>query len=88
MQSSCEMASACFGGSCAQQFRRSAKILHFGLPDSRVTSVIRQFITTVLDSFNGSSSELTLGSFQKQCHPDPEIISGTVIRKKSEDLFN
>jgi len=53
-----------------------------------VTSVIRQFITTVLDSFNGSSSELTLGSFQKQCHPDPEIISGTVIRKKSEDLFN
>jgi len=53
-----------------------------------VTSVIRQFISTVLDSFNGSSSGLTLGSFEKQCHPDPQIISGTVIRKKSEDLFN
>jgi len=35
-----------------------------------------------------SSSGLTLGSFQKQCHPDPQIISGTVIRKKYEDLFN
>ena len=88
MQSSCEMASARFGGSCAQQFRGSAKILHVRLPDSRVTSVIRQFITTVLDSFNGSSSGLTLGSFQKQRHPDPQIISGTVIRKKCEDLFN
>jgi len=53
-----------------------------------VTSVIRQFISTVLDSFNGSSSGLTLGSFQKQCYPDPQIISGTVIRKKCEDLFN
>ena len=50
--------------------------------------MIRQFISTVLDSFNGSSSGLTLGSFEKQCHPDPQIISGTVIRKKSEDLFN
>jgi len=50
--------------------------------------VIRQFITTILDSFNGSSSGLTLGSFQKQCHPDPQIISGTVIREKCEDSFN
>jgi len=47
MQSSCEMASAWFGGSCAQQFRGSANILHFRLPDSRDTSVIGQFITTV-----------------------------------------
>jgi len=53
-----------------------------------VTSVIQQFITTVLDSFKGSSWGLTLGSFQKQCHPDPQIISGTVIQKKCEDLFN
>ena len=50
--------------------------------------MIRQFITTVLDSFNGSSLGLTLGSFQKQCHPDPQVISGTFIRKTCEDLFD
>jgi len=46
MQSSCEMAAEWFGRSCAQQFRGWANVLHFRLPDSGVTPVIGQFITT------------------------------------------
>ena len=34
-----------------------------------------------LDLINGSSSGLILGSFHMQCHPDRQIISGSVIRK-------
>jgi len=39
-----------------------------------------------LDSTNGSSWGLILGSFQKQCNSDTQIISGTDIRKTKWEL--
>ena len=88
MQSFCEMASACFGGSCAQQFRGSAKILHFRLPDSQVTSAIRQFITTVSGLVQRIIFGTDSGIVPEAVSSYPQIILGTVIRKKCEGLFN
>jgi len=75
-QSLREMASAWFGGSCAQQSRGSTNIVYFRLHESRVTPVIGQFIPTV--------SGLVLWiNFGTDSGIVPEAVQGCKISTKS-----